>query len=307
MNISNVLANRTKRLIDQIKPDVVFVQTNECWWKAAKNLEYVKSQDEMDKAGRHLNKLAGVPCSLKGYQGVRFQLFNLFLKYKFNLPIEYNPFLPGLEVKYALEEASKLNSKIVFLGSEFDETTAGRILHDKRTTILKILVNSFKQRTTYKQEAFEDASIILNKGFKSYCESSMDARQVNWFIKYIETIFPEMKRILVDFKEEDMFKQIIQNKGKKMVAVVNQHHIEGLEHHWCNSFGQVPTFNNYTPLETVNPIGDMPLRRMLYDQMYHVIKRDVKTSRMKSTHASLTNDINIYHREFNHQYEHRNI
>jgi hypothetical protein len=29
MNTSNVLANRTRRLIQEVKPDVVFVQTNE--------------------------------------------------------------------------------------------------------------------------------------------------------------------------------------------------------------------------------------------------------------------------------------
>ena len=254
MNVSNVLANRTRRLIDQIKPDVLFVQTNAKRWEAVKHLEYVKSQDEMDKASSHLNQLAGLPKSLKGLAGLRFQLFNIFMKAKFQLPIDYNPFLPGLEVKYALEEANKLNSKLVFLGSEFDETTTGRIIHDKRTTIMKLLINNFFQRVAYKHEAFEDGSIILNKGFRSYCESSMDARQVNWFIKYVETLFPELKRILIDMKEEDMFKQIIANKGKKMVAVVNQHHMEGLEHHWCNSFGQVPTFNNYTQIETITKI-----------------------------------------------------
>jgi hypothetical protein len=29
LNTSNILANRTRRLIEEIKPDVVFVQTNE--------------------------------------------------------------------------------------------------------------------------------------------------------------------------------------------------------------------------------------------------------------------------------------
>lgn len=29
MNCSNVLANRTKRLIQDVKPDTLFVQTNE--------------------------------------------------------------------------------------------------------------------------------------------------------------------------------------------------------------------------------------------------------------------------------------
>ena len=41
--------------------------------------------------------------------------------------------------------------------------------------------------------------------------------------------------------------------------------------------------------------------------MYHTIMREIKSNRLKAPPASFTNDINIYHREFNHQYEHRNM
>ncbi len=117
-------------------------------------------------------------------------------------------------------------------------------------------------------------------------------------------VFPDVKRILIDKKEEDLFTSIMENKGKKTVVLVNQIHMEGIEHHWCHHFGQLP--RNVRNVE-MDPIGDMPLRKMLFSQMYHVIMRDVKTSRAKSTPSSYTNDISPYWRENNFQYEHRNM
>jgi hypothetical protein len=43
MNSSTMLAQRTQKLIQELKPDAVMVQTNENWWNAAKLLEYVDS------------------------------------------------------------------------------------------------------------------------------------------------------------------------------------------------------------------------------------------------------------------------
>ena len=89
-----------------------------------------------------------------------------------------------------------------------------------------------------------------------------------------------------------------------MVCLVNQIHMEGLEHFWCHHFGQLP--RNVRNMN-IDPIGDMPLRNMLFSQMYHVLMRDIKTSRTKTTAASYSNNVNPYWREFNFQYEHRNM
>ncbi len=89
-----------------------------------------------------------------------------------------------------------------------------------------------------------------------------------------------------------------------MVMVVNQMHMEGIEHHWCYSYGQLP--RNVTHTE-IDPVGDMPLRKMLFTQLYNVIMRDVKTSRFRVTPASYTDNVNPYWREQNFQYEHRNM
>ena len=43
-----MLARRTQKLIEEIKPDTVMVQTSEDWWDHAKLLKYVDSQEELD-------------------------------------------------------------------------------------------------------------------------------------------------------------------------------------------------------------------------------------------------------------------
>ena len=43
LNNSTMLAQRTKKLIEEIKPDTVIVQTSEEWWQSAKLLNYVNS------------------------------------------------------------------------------------------------------------------------------------------------------------------------------------------------------------------------------------------------------------------------
>lgn len=264
----------------------------------------------MDKANkRSLSVLSGLPKSLKSSPSlslVRFQMMNAWIKFVLGFPVEYNPFTPGLEVKFALEEAEKINSKVVFLGNEFDINTENRLHHEKRHNILKAIYSYATLSKTYAYELGNLNSVLNEYGVKKYVESSLDSKNMAYLIAILDKIYPEIKRILVDFKDEELFKQIIANKGKRMVAVVNQHHMEGLEHHWCTSYGQVPSFNkNYQG--KIDPVGDMDLRRILYDKMYHVIMRDIKANRMRSSPASFTNDINIYHREFNHQYEHRNM
>lgn len=44
VNASTMLAQRTQKLIREVKPDAVMVQTNQQWWNTAKLLQYVDSQ-----------------------------------------------------------------------------------------------------------------------------------------------------------------------------------------------------------------------------------------------------------------------
>lgn len=45
-------------------------------------------------------------------------MYSGLFKYHFNIP--FNPFRPGLEVKFACEEAENVGAKVHFLGPELD-------------------------------------------------------------------------------------------------------------------------------------------------------------------------------------------
>lgn len=55
-NQSTMLAQRTQKLIQEVQPDAVMVQTNAQWWDSAKLLQYVDSQQEFEHYNQHLDK-----------------------------------------------------------------------------------------------------------------------------------------------------------------------------------------------------------------------------------------------------------
>ncbi len=184
-NHSDILANRTKKLIQEVKPDVVFVQTDENWWKYAQFLRHVKSQEEMNLAVKDLQETFEFPTTLNlrnlAFKS-RWAFFLFFSKFLFGLPKEYNPFAPGLEVKYALEEANSLNSQIVYLGYEFDDSTMKRFFHENRYTVVKTLINSLKfyNNVNYNEEYSEFKKQLNQYGLKKFLESSCDQYFINW-------------------------------------------------------------------------------------------------------------------------------
>lgn len=56
MNQSTMLAQRTQKLIQELKPDTVLVQANAHWWESARTLQYVDSQEEFNNYGKDLDK-----------------------------------------------------------------------------------------------------------------------------------------------------------------------------------------------------------------------------------------------------------
>jgi len=208
---------------------VVFVQTNEQWWKGAQYLKHVKSHEEMSLATKDLQAAFNTKFTpnLRTYAfNLRWGFFVLFSKLFFGLPYEFNPFAPGLEVKYALEEATSIDSKIVYLGYEFDENTISRFYHENRYTIIKTLINNWKffNQVNYADEYWEFKEQLNSYGIRKFLESSCDQYFINWYdlklttnnriTQVLDKIFPDVKRIMIEKKEEDLFKTIIHNKGK---------------------------------------------------------------------------------------------
>lgn len=126
-NQSTLLAQRTKKLIEELKPDVVMVQTSQEWANVAKTLKYVDNQDEMNKYAERLDRYLHEPRDSylwfpfrhwirEARLGVYYLLFRNF----FDFAREFRFERPGLECKFALEAAEQVGAKVGFLGAELD-------------------------------------------------------------------------------------------------------------------------------------------------------------------------------------------
>jgi hypothetical protein len=124
-------------------------------------------------------------------------------------------------------------------------------------------------------------------------------------VQSTDIFFPKFKSLFVDKKDEDIFKVIDRSEHQKIVVIVNQWHLEGIEHHWCHRYGQLPRSVVFT--EGINPIGDMNLRDGLFQRMYNYLHREIASSKGKSYPSTYADMITGYNRESNFQYEHRDM
>ena len=137
-----------------------------------------------------------------------------------------------------------------------------------------------------------------------FSERCLDPYMMNWFVQSYDIFFPHQKRIIIDQRDEDLFKAIDKNPAKKIVVVVNQWHMEGVEHNWAHHYGQSPRSVHF---DNVNPIGDMDLRDGLFQRLYNNLHREINSSNSKGAPSTYADWIIGYHRESNWQYEHRDM
>lgn len=125
-NQSTMLAQRTQKLIEELKPDTVMVQTSQEWWDNAKLLKYVDSQDELNHYSSDLDRYSNAKyqdiyySSRRWLKLFKFRLNCWLYQWHFGLKHDFNPLRPGLEVKSACEAAEKVGAKLDFLGPELD-------------------------------------------------------------------------------------------------------------------------------------------------------------------------------------------
>lgn len=114
-------------------------------------------------------------------------------------------------------------------------------------------------------------------GPAAYTEKCLDQYQMNWYIQAMDIFFPKYKEIFIDKRDEDLFKAIDKAEGERIVVLVNQWHLEGIEHHWCNRYGQLPRSVEF--VEGINPIGDMNLRDGLFQRLYNALHREIASAK----------------------------
>lgn len=144
-----MLAKRTRKLIQEIKPDTVLVMCSQDWWNHAKIIEGVNSQEEFDSYSEEfLSEIDEFKVDTSTVRGIifwtRIWMMRLFLKMNFMISKEFNFWVPGLEMKYACESAEKVGAKLMFLGPELNNVTWHRLYHETRINVTNALWNGWK-------------------------------------------------------------------------------------------------------------------------------------------------------------------
>jgi pheromone shutdown protein TraB len=238
-------------------------------------------------------------------------LARLYLNYfifqsHFRFGHDFKFWLPGLETKFALEAAEKVGAEVKFMGAEINPVTYERLYHETRFNALYYLMKRFQYfGGPWGHELASNRHKLHLAGAKTFTEKCLDTYLINWYIQSLDIFFPRMKEIFVDKRDQDLFAHIDNCEGKKVVAVVNFWHMEGIEHHWCHRYGQVPRSVVFS--DGINPIGDMNLREGLFQRLYNYVHREISSSNSRSTPSTYADWIIGYHRESNWQYEHRDM
>ena len=237
----------------------------------------------------------------------RWMLYWQTFRWHFRFGYEFKFWLPGLEVKYACEAAEKVGAQLHFLGHELNGITSDRLYHETRMNV----PHYFWRRMQYTQSEYTNHELSTNRqkiamaGAKTFTEKCLDQHLINWYIQSTDIFFPKIKEIFIDKRDEDLFRLIDEADGEKLVVVVNQWHIEGIEHHWAHHYGQIPRSVSFE--EAINPIGDMNLREGLFERLYNYMHREIASSNSRGSPATYADWIIGYHRESNWQYEHRDM
>lgn len=195
-------------------------------------------------------------------------------------------------MKMALEEAEKLNAKVVLGGLELDSVTLDALLVEKRMDFPFLLLRQMfaLNNRHWRTESMDHYNILYTNGGEAFAEN-MDLSRVNWFIKLFEKFAPHQKRIFVDQKDVDLFYSLYRLNAKKIVAVVNQWHTPGIEAHWRH------TTNTQIKTEPINPVGDFDINEYMEHQVVNDKLREIVSKVGKTEPATWSNFIPTYIKE----------
>jgi len=120
-----------------------------------------------------------------------FVKFFFFGKIFLAFPSDFHPFIPGLEIKYAIEEANKLKVPVVLGGLEIDDVTLAALKVEPRMDPVSQLWYGYRalHNAFWRREHHDTYATLDVVGSEAYAES-IDRSRINWFVKYFEKLAP---------------------------------------------------------------------------------------------------------------------
>lgn len=244
---STTLANRTRDLINEVKPDTVYVQANEEWAERTQHIN-VSTQKEMTALNGEFQDLVFEKPENFNTRGLifayRYYTWMFLSRFYSQLPSTFHPFQPGLEVKNAIDTGKNVGANIVYGGMAFDNTNLQAMEHEKRMDIPSFFWRLYftDGLRRYKHEHVEQLAIIDAEGAEAYAES-LDNVSVSWWTQFLYRMSPRQKKILVNKKNKQLFFDLYNNcEGENIVAVVNHWHMPQLEALWRGATGTQVNF-----------------------------------------------------------------
>ena len=181
----------------------------------------------------------------------------------------------------------------MFGGAELDRVTieALRVQTDMYPhTLLWNMHQATNRTTTSWQTEWKDFLDVQHvRGSEAFAES-MDRSRINFLVALLSKVVPKQKKVLIDERDERIFRELYALKGKNIVAVVNQWHMEGIETHWKGITGQLES-------KDYNPVADMDIDEMQDKALINEWLREYVSKLTHSEPASWQDYLTNYHKE----------
>lgn len=295
-NSSTILATRTKKLIEQLKPDTVYVQTSQKWYERASTIN-VENQEQFNRLHSGFKDLVyfraqEYPMHMRGiYFRARLMSWMLFMNYYLNLPTDFNVWRPGVEMLWAVKAAEKTGSKVRFLGSMFNKYTVASMASENNISFLRPLFKVLRGHrfAIWRSEEDDQWQVLRTVGGAAFAEN-LDSQGANWFVKWFNRLHPEVKHILVDTEDFRFLEEFLNDDSKTVVAVVNQWHLPGISTYWKRHMGTEQAG------EFINPIGDMDINAIQEGALVNEHLRRFYTKRSRTEPAAWSSYLTHYHK-----------
>lgn len=219
-NSSTALAYRTKKLIEDISPNSVYVQATPLWWRHAKHTD-VKNQEDFNQVAATFdferphfeNNIRGMLWRLQfhsWFSTMRLLSSKNLTYFSLGFPSDFKAFTPGLEIKFALDAAEKIGAESIFGGKEVDSEATEALRSEPHmypiTSVIK-MNQFFKFQDTYSNNYHDYVNVLHTRGSEAFAES-MDRSRINFLVAIFNKIAPAQKKILVDWRDERIFRDL---------------------------------------------------------------------------------------------------
>ena len=220
-HISQSSVDEVNTVINQVKPDTVCIELCSSRYQAMLAKDQWKNMD--------IFKVIREGKSFLLFANLIMTAFQKRLGSKLGVK-------PGAEMFEAANVAEKLNSELVLADRDvkitLQRTWRGMPFWGKMKVLGQLLASLFIREEISKEEIEKlKESDALSEAMKMLAEQS-----------------PEMKRILIDERDQYMAEKIRQSMGKLIVAVVGAGHVKGLT-------AELENKHNLAELESVPPTG----------------------------------------------------